>query len=1025
MAASGHNGVIEGGGEGGVQGVQHTLSDDMLYKLSKKIAQLTKVIYSLNTKNDDLEYDMEALRLGYEDKLQKTNIEYNQMREMVQTYQHRLAQDVTTTGEVAPTVETGLAGLNANGKKKESHAEAELRRDLKKARHQLKQYEGRIKNIEEEHKQALSKLGGGKSFSPKPDVGLRSQMELLQKQLEKERTEYKKRVDRMEEETDTVKTERAMLLQDLEEVRTDKESLELQLAACKAEIKMVEVERPLQQVREEEEVKAQLINTIDKLTTDNNSLKSELDLVLKNQQETRTKEARSLAAVQAQQEEQRRRMEEELSHVKLEKHEFEKSLLDSREYFECEIKALVEEKNTFQHNYDQMKKHYEEEVKHFQQLAGRREEELGVLKGEVMKIKEDLIAQEPKHREAMEEGEERLRQSQAECRRLEGELAVSQLAVNTNTSQLAALEGQLAAVQEQSGTKEAAANRELVETRETLTRLQKEMGQAHEKFANLDEKFKNVETERDGLRKKVKDTEIKIEILNKKQSEEQTKDQHVKELESALEEALVEREQILAACEKEIEQERNIAIELEQKMLEDFEWKLREVEGDCRNRIRTMEESLESKIHHNTLEITRQKDAELTKMCIDARREMEEKLKGERLSQKTVMEAAAARDKETALTQLTVAKDREMRMLQRSWEEETDRLNKEIKRLQSQIEQEVAMQVSRSRLEFDQKLFENNKKHTALCERYQEDYDKMKDEMEARINRTRAEYSEKIETLEKKISNLMSGKMDMVFQMKEEVETEYADRMEGLREIYRKEISVLTEQQTRDLEKWKSMEKLLNSKIADKKAEVDDNISYYSQREAEYETKIDELMTRLQEQTANYMKLQAEFDNYEWYEEGEEEPIGGRTGDGETTGGGGEELTGGRTSRRSRESPILRPPSRPPTRPPTREEVLREEWEEELSGRHRPGLLLEEEDDFTPDTKTFQSSLSSRDPPPPLPRPSSPSRSMDSSVTDPEVPPRKTGDKADGPNWTEESQATKRASTSSGKSTRKSQCSQQ
>ena len=48
--------------------------------------------------------------------------------------------------------------------------------------------------------------------------------------------------------------------------------------------------------------------------------------------------------------------------VKLEKHEFEKSLLDSREYFESEIKALVEEKNTFQHNYDQMKKHYEEEV---------------------------------------------------------------------------------------------------------------------------------------------------------------------------------------------------------------------------------------------------------------------------------------------------------------------------------------------------------------------------------------------------------------------------------------------------------------------------------------------------------------------------------------------------------------------------------------------------------------------------------------------------------------------------------------
>jgi hypothetical protein len=33
-----------------------------------------QVIYSLNTKNDDLEMDIEALRTGYEDKLQKVEI---------------------------------------------------------------------------------------------------------------------------------------------------------------------------------------------------------------------------------------------------------------------------------------------------------------------------------------------------------------------------------------------------------------------------------------------------------------------------------------------------------------------------------------------------------------------------------------------------------------------------------------------------------------------------------------------------------------------------------------------------------------------------------------------------------------------------------------------------------------------------------------------------------------------------------------------------------------------------------------
>ena len=41
------------------------------------------------------------------------------------------------------------------------------------------------------------------------------------------------------------------------------------------------------QAREDEEVKAQLIQTIDKLTSDNSCLKTEMDLVLKSQQEQR------------------------------------------------------------------------------------------------------------------------------------------------------------------------------------------------------------------------------------------------------------------------------------------------------------------------------------------------------------------------------------------------------------------------------------------------------------------------------------------------------------------------------------------------------------------------------------------------------------------------------------------------------------------------------------------------------------------------------------------------------------------
>ena len=54
--------------------------------------------------------------------------------------------------------------------------------------------------------------------------------------------------------------------------------------------------------------------------------------------------------------------------------------------------------------------------------------------------------------------------------------------------------------------------RAIVNSDSVQARLQKEMGAANEKFAHLDDKFKNVEGERDVLRKKVKDTEIKIEV---------------------------------------------------------------------------------------------------------------------------------------------------------------------------------------------------------------------------------------------------------------------------------------------------------------------------------------------------------------------------------------------------------------------------------------------------------------------------------------------------------------------------------
>ena len=75
-----------------------------------------------------------------------------------------------------------------------------------------------------------------------------------------------------------------------------------------------------------------------------------------------------------------------------------------------------------------------------------------------------------------------------------------------------------------------------------------------------------------------------------------------------------------------------------------------------------------------------------------------------------------------------------------------------------------------------------------------------------------------------------------------------------------------------------------------------------------------------QDQTAAYLKLQAEFDNYEWWEEEEVGGAGGGPGEGSCGRRSRESCGGGAGRSRSQDS---RNRSRPPTRPPTREELSR------------------------------------------------------------------------------------------------------
>ena len=126
------------------------VTPDMLYKLSKKIAQLTKVIYSLNTKNDDLETDLEHLRVSYEDKLKLCQ---QQLQLATSNLQQQLQHD--TLSDSADFVH-GSNGVSSpeNGtrrrRSKTPEIDLETKKELKRTRQCLKQTEAKVKAMEEE-----------------------------------------------------------------------------------------------------------------------------------------------------------------------------------------------------------------------------------------------------------------------------------------------------------------------------------------------------------------------------------------------------------------------------------------------------------------------------------------------------------------------------------------------------------------------------------------------------------------------------------------------------------------------------------------------------------------------------------------------------------------------------------------------------------------------------------------------------------------------------------------------------------
>lgn len=227
-------------------------------------------------------------------------------------------------------------------------------------------------------------------------------------------------------------------------------------------------------------------------------------------------------------------------------------------------------------------------------------------------------------------------------------------------------------------------------------------------------------------------------------------DERVKQLEDALDAAAKERQEILEAAEKEIDYHRSIAAELETSMINDFEWKLHEIEAEYNKKLRegggassTAEQPstsrrrsplksltstasssagaaggfdhdlFELKLQQAKNEIVRQKDDELAKMHIQIRKEMDDKLRLERNSLKSALDATHSIELSKAVEAAKKETERETKMSEKKLSDENERLQQQILTLQrdiSALNQKLIDSVNEAVKEGDKKVSKLNVK---------------------------------------------------------------------------------------------------------------------------------------------------------------------------------------------------------------------------------------------------------------------------------------------------------------------------
>ena len=242
---------------------------------------------------------------------------------------------------------------------------------------------------------------------------------------------------------------------------------------------------------------------------------------------------------------------------------------------------------------------------------------------------------------------------------------------------------------------------------------------------------------------------------------------------------------------------------------------------------------------------------------------MDENLKKEKEELNAALTAVKGGSSEAAIELIKKEKEAEIATKSKKWEEKRKKYHKDIEDLKKKLkekENEVKEKVTGAQSVTDNTVMEERRKQERLCQKAQEDMEKLRDDMNGQITRMRAEYDEKIEEYESKVGKLTTEKIEKMLELREEVEVEYAEKMDDLRIMYRDEMNNQVASADKDKERMQSLEKSLQESLKSKRQDYDEMKVKFD----EAVTSVADLDRRLNNQTTEVLRLTAELESYEY-----------------------------------------------------------------------------------------------------------------------------------------------------------------